>query len=95
MSESNYAKHASYTKFSNYFSKQLCKLPLHLPLQISVSILDITVPREVCPVFARSEIGLSPYLSKQDVTSFQKLRWDHFRPKATASLQSRLSNPSK
>lgn len=80
MSKSN-AKHAKYTQFSNYLSKQL-------PLQISVSILDIAAPREVCPVFARSEIALSPHLSEQDVASLQKLRWDHFRPKATASSQS-------
>lgn len=82
MSKSN-AKHAKYTQFSNYLSKQL-------PLQISVSILDIAAPREVCPVFARSEIALSPHLSEQDVASLQKLRWDHFRPKATASSQSRI-----
>jgi len=81
MSKSN-AKHAKYTQFPNYLSQ--------LPLQISVSILDIAAPREVCPVFARSEIALSPHLSEQDVASLQKLRWDHFRPKATASSQSRI-----
>ena len=80
---SNYAKQANYTQFSNYLSNQL-------PLQISVSILDIAAPREVCPVFARSEIGLSRCLSEQDVASLQTLRWNDFRPKATASSQSRI-----